>query len=186
MRKYFNFGSKSFKKKCEKTFEKLFFFIFFAKNKTQSAKKIIFKIFFVEETWNYVKKNQTKIELNRIWIENCSVHTPLKKRLQTLKIGSKMDTSSLFQQITPTTKKKHKIKNQPGFYKLFLQKFCIHPGNKPNAYNRKSSSGKSCHIILHRPQRGRYGVGTSQNQYNLQRWQIGKKSPYHIGNIIRP
>ena len=57
MRKYFNFACKSFKKKCEKTFEKLFFFIFFAKNKTQSAKKIIFKIFFTDETSDYVKKN---------------------------------------------------------------------------------------------------------------------------------
>lgn len=140
----------------------------------------------MEETSNYVKKNQTKIEQNRIWIENCAAYTPLKKWLQTLKIGLKMDTSSLFQQITPTTKKRQKNKNNSGAYKLFLQKFYIHLGNKQNTYNRKSSSSKSYHIILHRPQRGRYGVGTSQNQYNLQRWQIGKKSPHHIGNIIRP
>ena len=97
-----------------------------------------------------------------------------------------MDTSSFFQQITPTTKKKQKNKKNSGAYKLFLQKFYIHTRNKQNAYNRKSSSGKSCNIILHRPQRGRYGVGTPQNQGNLQRWQIGKKSPRHIGNIIRP
>ena len=97
-----------------------------------------------------------------------------------------MDTSSFFQQITPTTKKKQKNKKNSGAYKLFLQKFYIHTRNKQNAYNRKSSSGKSYHIILHRPQRGRYGVGTPQNQGNLQRWQIGKKSPRHIGNIIRP
>ena len=140
----------------------------------------------MEETWNYVKKNQTKIEQNQIRVENCAAYTPQKKRLQTLKIGSKMHSSSLFQQITSTTKKRQKNKNNPGAYKLFLQKFYIHTRNKQNTYNRKSSSGKSCHIILHRPQRGRYGVGTSQNQYNLQRWQIGKKSPRHIGNIIRP
>lgn len=84
------------------------------KNKTQSAKKIIFKIFFTQEAWNYVKKNQTKTEQNQIRVENCAAYTPLKKWLQTLKMGSKTTTSSFFQQITPTTKKRQKNKNNPG------------------------------------------------------------------------
>lgn len=72
MCKQFNFGSKRTWKNPEKSFEKVFFFIFFKNNKTQSAQKNVFNFYFAKEAWY-------------IYIM-CSITTQ-KKPLQTLKMG---------------------------------------------------------------------------------------------------
>ena len=72
MRKQFNFGNKRTWKNPEKSFEKVFFFIFFKNNKTQSVEKNVFNFFFAKEAWY-------------IYI-TCSL-TPQKKPPQTLKMG---------------------------------------------------------------------------------------------------
>lgn len=74
MRKQFNFGSKRTRKNPEKSFEKVFFFIFFKNNKTQSVEKNVFNFFFAKEAWY-------------IYIM-CSLITQ-KKAPQALKIGQK-------------------------------------------------------------------------------------------------
>ena len=72
MRKQFNFRSKRTRKNQEKSFEKVFFFIFFKNNKTQSAQKNVFNFFLAKEAWY-------------IYI-TCNLVTQ-KKASQTLKMG---------------------------------------------------------------------------------------------------
>ena len=72
MRKQFNFGNKRTRKNTEKSFEKVFFFIFFKNNKTQSVEKNVFNFFFAKEAWY-------------IYI-TCSLIAQ-KKAFQTLKMG---------------------------------------------------------------------------------------------------
>ena len=72
MRKQFNFGNKRTRKNPEKSFEKVFFFIFFKNNKTQSAQKNVFNFFLAKEAWY-------------IYI-TCNLVTQ-KKASQTLKMG---------------------------------------------------------------------------------------------------
>ena len=95
MRKQFNFGNKRTRKNPEKSFEKVFFFIFFKNNKTQSVEKNVFNFFFAKEAWY-------------IYI-TCSL-IPQKKGPQTLKMGLKQGVNSIKRQISlPDTKrlKKH-------------------------------------------------------------------------------
>lgn len=49
MRKQFDFRNKRTWKNPEKSSEKVFFFIFFKNNKTQSAQKNVFNFYFAKE-----------------------------------------------------------------------------------------------------------------------------------------